>query len=170
MLRDDFKISNLTSFVSGSIAAKFDDPDRLFATLRLIYANIGKPLAISISCSGAFASRMYNEGFLDHVFSINKQIKSSRTDTDSAMKLVFSQYNAKLMDAIDALDVKLKTVKSSHEIWKFIKPFKYDPRDKGRPAYVAAIAALKAPMGSTSVGASVAESDEEECDSDVSEP
>jgi hypothetical protein len=164
-----FSIPNLTSFVGESIASKFDDPDRLFATLRLIYTHIGKQLAISISRSNAFASRMYNDGFLDCVFSIYKHIKSLRTDTDGAMKLVFSQYNAKLMDAIDALDTKIKTVKSGSELWKFIKPFKFDPRDKGRPAYVAAISALKSDADASTSAKSVAASYDEadsECDSD----
>jgi hypothetical protein len=166
----EFKISNLASFVSNSIAAKFDDPERLFATLRLIYANIGKSLAISISCSCAFASRMYNDGFLDHVFSIYKHIKSLRTDTDGAMKLLFDKNNARLLDAIDALDAKVETVKSGSGLWKFIKPFKYI---RGRPAYVAAISALKAGAGASTSAKDAAVSYDEadsECESDGSEP
>jgi hypothetical protein len=163
----EFGIKAMQTFVSDSVAAKFDDPDKFFATLTRIYDALGRDTAIVVAGSGAFASRMYTPGFLEHVFTIATHLRRLQVDVRMALGLLLDKNNAKLMDAIGALETKLLSINDGASVLKYIQRFKYIQKDKGRPVYTAAVAALAGAAGCAQ--ASTEEEEEEGEEDDVSD-
>ena len=147
LIASPYNVKSLQGYMCDGIASKIgDDSERFFQTLTRIYTALGKGATSVVAGNGAFFSRLYTPGFLEHVFGIAAHFKSLRMDVTGAMCLVFKPNNNKLMDKVDALATKLHTVKTAVGMNSFIQRYKYDWRDKGRPHYNAALLALSNPV------------------------
>ena len=84
-----------------------------------------------------------------------------------ALGLLLDKNNAKLMDVVGALETKLLSIKDGPSALKYIQRFKFINKDKGRPVYTAAVAALTGAAGCAQ--ASTEEEEEEGEENEVSE-
>jgi predicted methyltransferase len=142
LMAPPYNVKSLQTFVCDGLAAKFDDPDRLFVAFDRLREPLGQTAMSIVSNNGAFASRLYNVGFIDHTLSIAAHMRQIGADVHASMMLMFDKNNCKLMDKVEALETKLKTFGNRWEFTSFIGRYKFDRRDKGRSIYLAAVAEL----------------------------
>ena len=125
LVAEPYKVQSLQTFVCGGIASKFADPDRMFAAIDRLHDQLGQTALDVLSNNGAFASRLYKDGFIDHVLAIANHLQGIRASVHTSLMLMLDRNNCKLMDKIKKLETKLKTFKTPGDLVFFIQSYKY---------------------------------------------
>ena len=73
-------------FVSNSVAAKFDDPQTLYAVMDRLLNEISPDALRLMGGNGAFASRILRTGFVDAVVDCAKHLRSFDMEPVSALR------------------------------------------------------------------------------------
>ena len=114
----------VVTLMSNSFAAKFDDPEALFAILDRLQREIAPDGIGLVSGNDAFASRIHLPGFVDTVVACAAHIRALGLDPVAPLVRALHKDNARLMDKIGLFRDQLTAIGSARAAEDYLSGFR----------------------------------------------